>query len=97
MFVAICQLGLILPEGSSLKDKRSVIKSLRERLRHRFNISVAEVGRQDSLRRGEIGFAAVSNETAYLETLMDKVINYIEMDGRVEIDTIEREITKNGC
>lgn len=97
MFVAVCQLGLILPEGSSLKDKRSVVKSIRERLRHRFNISVAEVGHNDALRRAEIGFAAVSNETVYLESMVDKIINYIERDGRVEIDRIEREILKNGC
>ncbi len=97
MFVGVCQLGLILPEGRSLKDKRSVVKSIRERLRHRFNISIAEVGHNDALRRAEIGFAAVSNETVYLESLIDKIINYIENDGRVEIDTIDREILKNGC
>ena len=97
MFVGVCQLGLILPEGSSLKDKRSVIKSIRERLRHRFNISIAEVGFQDALRRAEIGFAAVSNETVYLEGLLDKVINHIESDGRVEIHAIDRDILKNGC
>ncbi len=92
MFVGICQLSLILPEGSSLKDKRSVIRSLLERLRRRFNISVAEVGRQDSLRRAEIGFAAVSNETTYLERLMHKVVSHIELDGCVEIENINKEI-----
>lgn len=92
MFVAVCQISLILPQGNSLKDKRSVVKSILERLRSRFNISVAEVGSQDLLRRLEIGFAAVSNETTYLEGLMQKVINFIEQDGRVEIESINREI-----
>lgn len=96
MFVGVCQLGLILPDGNSLKDKRSVIKSIQERLRHRFNISIAEVGQQDNLRRAELGFAAVSNETIYLDSLMEKIIKYIENDGRVEIESIDKEILKNG-
>ncbi len=91
MFVAACQLNLILPEGSSLKEKRNVVKSILQRLRSRFNISVAEVGAHEALRRVEIGFAAVSNETAYLETLIQKVINFIELDGRVEIENIDTE------
>lgn len=96
MFTGICRLELILPEGGSLKDKRSVIKSIMERLRHRFNISIAETSYQDNLRRAELGFAAVSNEIAYLERLMDKIINYIENDGRVEIESMERDIFKSG-
>lgn len=95
MFVAILQLELILPEGNSLKDKRSVIKSIRERLRHRFNISIAEVGYQDVLRRSQIGLASVSSEISYLEGLLDKIINHVENDGRVVVQTIEREIFKN--
>ena len=92
MFVAVYQISLILPQGNSLKDKRSVVKSILERLRSRFNVSVAEVGSQDLWRRMEIGFAAVSNDTTYLEGLMQKVINFIEQDGRVEIESITREI-----
>jgi len=92
MFVGICRLGLILPEGNSLKDKRNIIKSIMERLRHRFNISIAEVEHQDALRRAGIGFAVVSNEKSHLEKMMNSVVNHIELDGRVEIESIESEI-----
>ena len=79
-------------EGASLKDKRQVIRSIIERLKSRFNISIAEVGCQDVLRKAEIGLAMVSNETTHLGKLMDKVVNFIENDGRVQIVNIEREI-----
>lgn len=92
MYAGICRLGLILPEGNSLKEKRSIIKSIMERLRHRFNISVAEVEHQDALRRAGIGFAVVSNEKSHLEKMMHSVVNHIELDGRVEIESVESEI-----
>jgi len=92
MFAGICRLGLILPEGNSLKEKRNIVKSIIERLRHRFNISIAEVERHDALRRAGIGFAVVSNEKSHLEKLIHSVVNHIELDGRVEIEFIEQEI-----
>ena len=97
MFVGYCQLKLILPEGNSLKDKRAVIRSILERLRHRFNIAIAEVAEQDILRRAVIGFAAVSNESVHLEKMIQKVINQIELDSRVEIENAETNIFKNEC
>jgi uncharacterized protein len=92
MFVGICRLELLLPECSSLKDKRQVIRSLIERLKSRFNISIAEVGFLDLLRRSEIGFSVVSNETRHLESLMGKVVSFIEGDSRVQIVSIHKEI-----
>lgn len=92
MFTVICRLELHLMEGASLKDKRQVIRSIIEKLKSRFNISIAEVGCQDVLRKAEIGLAMVSNETTHLGKLVDKVVNFIENDGRVQIVNIEREI-----
>lgn len=92
MFVGMCRLDLLLSECNSLKDKRQVIRSLIERLKSRFNISIAEVGYLDLLIRSEIGFAVVSNETRHLESLMGKVVNFIEFDGRVQIVSIHKEI-----
>jgi uncharacterized protein len=92
MFVGICRLELLLSDCSSLKDKRQVIRSLIERLKNRFNISIAEVGFLDLLRRSEIGFSVVSNETRHLESLMGKVVSFIEGDSRVQIVSIDKEI-----
>lgn len=92
MFVGICRLELTLMEGDSLKEKRQVVRSIVERLQHRFNISIAETAQHDMLRRAEIGLAAVSNETVYLEKLMGKVVNFVDQDTRVQIINIHKEI-----
>ncbi len=92
MLVGICYLEIYLTEGGSLKEKRQVIKSIIERLRNKFNISIAEIGCQDNIRKAEIGFSAVSNESAHLDSLMEKAINFIDQNGKVEIVNINREI-----
>ncbi len=79
-------------EGNSLKEKRQVIRSIIERLKNRFNISIAEVGDLDVIRRSSIGFTVVSNEKTYIERLMGKVINFIDSDARVQIIDIDKEI-----
>ncbi len=79
-------------EGNSLKEKRQVIKSIIERLKNRFNISIAEVGYLDVIRRSTIGFTVVSNEKTYIERLMGKIINFIDLDPRVQIINLEKEI-----
>jgi uncharacterized protein YlxP (DUF503 family) len=92
MFVGICKLELHLMDGNSLKEKRQIIRSIIERLKHRFNISIAEVGYLDVIRRATIGFTVVSNEKAYIERLMGKVINFIDQDSHVQIINLEKEI-----
>jgi uncharacterized protein len=79
-------------ESNSLKEKRQVIRSIIGRLKHRFNVSIAEVGYLDVFRRSKIGFTVVSNETSHLERLMGKIINFIELDTRVQIMNIKKEI-----
>ncbi len=92
MFVGTCSLELLLAEGNSLKEKRQVVRSIVERLKSRFNISIAEIGYLESTRRAEIGLAAVSSDTVYLEKLISKVINFVELDGRVQVTGISREV-----
>ncbi len=92
MFVGICRMDLLIAEGHSLKEKRHVIKSIVQRLQKRFNVSVAEVGHLDMLRRAEIGIAIVSNEAIYLEKKISEAITFVEWDGRVDAIKIEKEI-----
>ncbi len=79
-------------DGASLKEKRKVIRSIIDRLKSRFNISIAEVGSQDLHRMAEIGLAIVGNETAYLDKVIDKAINFIDNDARVQIVSIDKNI-----
>lgn len=76
----------------SLKEKRMVLKSLMEKTRHKFHISIAEVDTQDIHQILTIGFACVSNETQHVEQMMEKVIDFMEQNTEAELLDIQREI-----
>ena len=67
-----------LPESTSLKDKRSVVSSVKQRLRTKFRVSCAEVDILDSLSFAEIGAALVSNSKAFGESVMHKALAVVE-------------------
>lgn len=71
--IGVLILELHLSEAQSLKDKRHYVKGLKDRLRHRFNVSVAEIGDQELWNRGLIAVATVSSDRGYAEQLLQKV------------------------
>lgn len=73
----------------SLKGKRRIVKSIVDHVRSRYKISAAEVGHLDSLDRGSLGFGIVSNNRQHAETILQKVINHIDIQSEVEIIEIE--------
>ena len=85
MITGTCELELIIYESNSLKDKRHVIKSIMERLRARYNVSVAEVDYMDLWNRSSIGVAVVSNSRPLCESVLSKVMDFVDNDDRVEI------------
>lgn len=85
MITGICNIKIRIFEANSLKEKRMVIKSLMGRLKSRFNISIAEVGSNDSWQISEIGFSLVTNNSDHAREVLSKVINFIDGDSRVEI------------
>jgi uncharacterized protein YlxP (DUF503 family) len=78
MVVSLLRMVVDLPGSGSLKEKRRVISSLKERMQHKYHIAVAEVGRNDAWQVGEIGCATVSNSRAHGEAVMQSVIRYAE-------------------
>ncbi len=76
---------------TSLKGKRSIVKSVIGRLKSRFNISIAEVDHQDSKTSAVIGISIVSNETHFIDQQFDAIINFMRNDGRFYLGQIERE------
>jgi len=78
MVVGVCTISLHLPGNGSLKGKRRVVKSIIARLRQEFNVSVAEVGEQDSWQQATLGVACVSTSASYAHGLLTKVVNWIE-------------------
>ena len=91
MVVGVCHLDLVLPEGSSLKGKRQVIKSLVTRVRDKFNVSIAEVGGQDLWQRSRVGICVVGTDKRFINSSLDKVINFIEGLGLLEVVNAEME------
>jgi len=84
-----CQLEL--PGVVSLKEKRRVLKSLVARLKNNFNISVAEVGDNDVLRRATLGAAVVANSSSYADQVIAKVINKIEAEADLVVTDYKTE------
>ena len=92
MHVGTLAVTLHLAEGSSLKDKRQVIKSLIETTRRKFNVSIAEVADQDIWRRATLGIAVVSNDASFANRVLDKVLDYIESNPAVDVGEVEMEM-----
>lgn len=91
MIVGVMTAQLYLHGIVSLKDKRKIVKSLIERLKNRFNISISEVDHNDSKNSAVIGISIVSNETRFLDQQMDKIIDFMRADGRFSLGPVERE------
>lgn len=78
MVVGTAVVELQLPDNGSLKGKRQVLRSIKDRIRARFNVSIAEVDRQDAWQRATLGVAVVSNDARLVDETLNKVINCIE-------------------
>jgi uncharacterized protein YlxP (DUF503 family) len=81
MHVGVCTIELHLPGNGSLKGKRSIVKSVLARAGREFNVSIAEVGAQDSWQRAVLGAACVSSSAAYAHGLLEQVVRWIEEKG----------------
>jgi len=73
MVVGVLELVIAIPQANSLKDKRRVIKSVKDRIRNNFNVSVAEVGDQDIWRTATLGVAVVSGDMAYANGVLSRI------------------------
>jgi uncharacterized protein len=76
--IGLLTLEIHIPDARSLKDKRQVLRSLKERLRARFNVAVAELDHQDTWQRSQIGIVTLSNDQAHLEQSLQAVFDEAE-------------------
>lgn len=86
MIVSMIQLIIELPEVTSIKDKRRIVKSIKDKLIRRYRISMAEIDLQDSLSFTQLGGAVVSNSRTHGERIMQKVLHFVEEEcmGRIQ-------------
>lgn len=85
MLVGVCEIELFIHASASLKEKRFVVKSIKDKISHKFNVSVAEVGYQDKWQRAALGIAAVTNEHAMIDHTFSEIIKLIESNGGAEV------------
>lgn len=71
---------LYIPGCRSLKEKRTILRKMTAQLRNEFNVSVAEVDKQDMHQSAEIGVAIVSNDRAFANAVLSKVVNHVERE-----------------
>ncbi|MBF0380926.1 MAG: DUF503 domain-containing protein [Magnetococcales bacterium] len=82
MQVGTLEIVLDLGGLHSLKQKRGVIKGLLARVRNKFEVAAAEVAEHDTIRSACLGFSAVGNDAAMLQSRLQKIVNFIELDGQ---------------
>ncbi len=85
MIVAAARITLMIPENNSLKGKRWVVKSLIEKVRHRFDAAIAEVDSHDLWQRAVLGLALVGNDSQLLDTRLHQIMKFIENQHLAEI------------
>ncbi len=88
MVVGILRLTLYIHGASSLKDKRRVLRKVVDRLRSRFNVSVAEVGENDVWQRAVVGISAVANDKSFVNEVLDKCAR----DAGAIAEIVQREM-----
>jgi len=91
MIVGVMKAHLHMQGITSLKQKRSIVKSLIGRLKSRFNISISEVDRQEQKSLAVIGVAIISNDTTFIDRQLDTIVDFMRKDGRFYLGQIERE------
>ncbi len=90
MTVGIARLTFFIPDSHSLKEKRMVLRRVKDRVRQKFNVAVAEVEENDVWQRAVVGLALVGNDRRFVETALDEVVRFVRAE--VEVTNAEREI-----
>lgn len=85
MRVGVIRVYFRISTAASLKEKRMVIRSIKDRLFSRFNVSVAEIGSNDQWQLGELGIATVGTDTRFVNSVIENVKNFLFQDPRISV------------
>jgi len=92
MIIGILQLELRISESHSLKEKRMVLKGLKDRLHEKFNVSVSEIGHQDAWQRALMGIAAIGTDKVYVNGILSRVMDWVSAHRAVELVSSRMEM-----
>ena len=90
MIIAVLKVDFYLHGVSSLKEKRIIIRSIKDRLNKKFNVSLAELDFQDKWQRAQLGIVQVGNDYRYLEQNMNAIFKIL--DSNVSAEIIEHSL-----
>jgi uncharacterized protein YlxP (DUF503 family) len=96
MTVGVCRLTLMAPESHSLKEKRMILRSIKDKTRLKFNVAIAEVGSQDNWQEFVLGFAVVANDKRFVQEMVEKIVNYIDGLAMAKIIDDEKDFVQYG-
>jgi len=89
LFTLSAKLTFYIPHATSLKDKRQLRRSLIDKTRRRFNVSIAEIDTQDIHQTLTIGIAVVSSEAAHRKQSIDEIVRFLEAHADAELTSVE--------
>ncbi|MFO7460256.1 MAG: DUF503 domain-containing protein [Desulfatiglandales bacterium] len=92
MVVGTLKIEFRIQDNHSLKGKRKIVRSMVDRLKHRFNASVAEVGSNDNWQRIELGISTVGNDRRHIESSLGNILSFVDSLYLAEIVNTESEI-----
>ena len=92
MLIGVCTVDLHLPGSGSLKNKRYILKSLKDRIKKNFNVSISEIDYHNLWQRSLLGVAVVSQDAQFAHKVLAKVIDFIRSEVRVELIDYHVEI-----
>jgi len=92
MIIGVVKARISIPEAQSLKDKRSVLRSLKDRVINKMNVSVAEVGNQDTWKFSELAFVTVAAESLVVQSRLAKISSTLRSNPRYVLVDLHTEM-----
>lgn len=92
MIVGTLEIRLVLRDARSLKDKRQVLKSIKDRLSNKFNVSIAEVDHQDEWQQATLGVAMAGTDKRYVNSVLSKLVDHLRFAPGAELVDYELEM-----
>ena len=89
--IGILSIDFFIPHAQSLKDKRMVIKSIKDRVRNKFNVSVAELDRDDKWQTSTCGISMIGNDRRYIDGCLQNILSRVESMDAVQVSDYQIE------
>jgi len=92
MTIGILKLEIFIHESNSLKEKRMVLHSLKQKLRNNFNVAVTQIDDEDKWQKATLAVAGVERDTKIMNSLLSKIIDFVEAFGNINLINHEMEL-----